>query len=98
MICQSVYRRSPCRHCSLLRVVKRRGLCHRCYYTKAIRRLYSDNRKRGAGSVGNDWVRPTPLPDEPTDALPGTEAKVEVMRARFAERQSLWHPEDARGQ
>jgi hypothetical protein len=33
--------------------------------------------------------------DEPTDALPGTEAKVEVMRSRLLRGLRIFHPDDA---
>jgi hypothetical protein len=32
----------------------------------------------------------------PTDAMPGTPAKIAVIRARLARGESLWHPEDER--
>jgi hypothetical protein len=34
-------------------------------------------------------------PAAPTDALPGTSAKVDAMRARFERREALFHPLDA---
>jgi hypothetical protein len=37
-----------------------------------------------------------PTPAEPTPFLPGTEAKLQVLRRRARERLSLWHPQDAR--
>lgn len=40
--------------------------------------------------IGGD----VPLPDEPTNALPGTEAKIEVLRKRAAAGQALTHPDD----
>jgi hypothetical protein len=39
---------------------------------------------------------PAPLPDAPTEALPGTEEKLLVMRARFRKRQEVFHPQDHR--
>lgn len=36
-----------------------------------------------------------PLPDRPTECLPGTPGKVEVLAERFRKGQSLWHPQDA---
>src|ERR1700722_5339492 len=35
-------------------------------------------------------------PDTPTDALPGTAAKVDVMAERYKARRNLHHPDDAR--
>lgn len=37
---------------------------------------------------------PAPLPAEPTDALPGTPAKLAEMERRAAARQALFHPGD----
>lgn len=34
---------------------------------------------------------------EPTEALPGTAAKIEALAARVMEGQPLWHPGDAQG-
>lgn len=42
----------------------------------------------------NDGYAPTKLPD-PTDALPGTAEKVEVLRQRFSRNEILWSDEDA---
>jgi hypothetical protein len=39
-------------------------------------------------------IRTGALPDEPTDALPGTEEKVLAMIQRAARRQQLFHPLD----
>lgn len=36
---------------------------------------------------------PLPLP-EPTDAMPGSPEKVEILRARVQSKLSLWHPND----
>jgi hypothetical protein len=35
------------------------------------------------------------LPTEPTQALPGSAEKVEILIQRARNRQCLWHPEDA---
>lgn len=39
-------------------------------------------------------VRPIPL--EPTDAIPGSEEKIQVMRDRWANGYSIHHPNDIR--
>jgi len=33
-------------------------------------------------------------PDQPTDSLPGTPDKVDVLAARLRARQALWYPRD----
>jgi hypothetical protein len=42
----------------------------------------------------NDFTGEPQL-DEPTQALPGTEEKIEVMARRAAHRLALFHPQDA---
>lgn len=42
-----------------------------------------------------DHITPRPLPARPTLAGPGTSAKVEVMRERWARGEHLHHPDDA---
>lgn len=50
----------------------------------------SKSSRRGPGNLNRKRTLPTP-----TDALPGTAAKVAVLIARVAARQQLWHPDDA---
>lgn len=47
-------------------------------------------------SLCPDSLSDRPPPDEPTDALPGTAAKIAVMAARLAAGQTLFHGDDAR--
>jgi hypothetical protein len=49
---------------------------------------------RGDGIALKGQLR-APLPDMPTDALPGTAEKVNVMQARARLAQQLFHPDDA---
>lgn len=44
---------------------------------------------------GADSHRAAPLPDEPTDARPGSEEKVRVLEQRARCRRQLFHPQDA---
>jgi hypothetical protein len=85
--------RPPCRHCGRP-ACRPRGLCWACYHKPGVRDLYPSASKfarRGSG-LGSGRA---PLPDAPTSALPGTEAKVLVLIERARKRQSLWHPDDA---
>ncbi len=85
-----------CRHCHAgPAVVRRRGLCDRCYHDPTIRRHYAKVTPRRANRQP-DCYRVAPIPDEPTAALPGSKAKMKVMRLRLAKRQRLQHPGDAR--
>ena len=83
--------RPPCRHCLRRRVGTRRcrGLCWACSRDPAVRGLYRPAVRPGSAAGG----RRVP-PDEPTDAAPGTAAKVEVMRARLEAGRSAFHPRD----
>lgn len=90
-----------CRHCQRPLIGKkgpRRGLCHRCRETGGLPRLYppAPSKYSGTGEVP-DYFGPSRAPQEATDALPGTEQKIQAMEARAALGLSLWHPDDATG-
>lgn len=99
------HRRVRCRHCGRAKSPRARswrGLCWSCYWKPAIRQSYPTRtnqfdarprpRRRPDGpAVGR------PIPDEPTEAPPGSRLKVEVLAERARRRQQLWHPEDAGG-
>ena len=91
-------RRPPCRHCGGNVACRPRGLCWPCFGDPAVRALYptsaAPTSRRG---VGNGVMASAPPPSEPTDALPGSEAKMAVLAARAARGESLWHPSDAGG-
>lgn len=91
-------KRPPCRHCGGRYSCRPRGLCWPCHRDGAVRALYpvkdSPHSRRG---VGNGVMASAPPPSEPTDALPGSEAKMAVLAARAARGESLWHPSDAGG-
>lgn len=81
-----------CRHCRRRkRQQGRRGLCWTCAQVPEVRLSYPSAMKLGAGHRNAD---PTP-PATPTDAQPGTAAKVDVLAARAAAGVGLWHPADA---
>jgi hypothetical protein len=84
--------RPPCLHCERRLAAKgRRGLCLSCWHDRGIRKRYP--MKPGGHGKGRDCTGARPLP-EPTDAPPGSEAKVKVLARRARLRQELWHPED----
>jgi len=62
-------------------------------YGRAPRTVHSDLLLRGH----DEDFMPAPA-DWPTAALAGSPEKVEVMRLRVELGQSLWHPNDNRGQ
>jgi hypothetical protein len=86
--------RKPCHHCQRVAILRPRGLCHRCYRRPRIRRRYPAFSQYGRRGVGNICGN-APLPSEPTDALPGSAEKIEVLAQRAARHESLWHPLDA---
>lgn len=84
----------PCRHCGKVRTFRRRMLCGTCYDRPAVREAAG-----GGFGHGYEGRRRRPgrrLPAEPTDALPGTEAKIRVLERRAARGEQLFHPLDAR--
>lgn len=81
----------PCKHCgTLTRCYKGRGLCWKCYGNTAVRAAYSTC----------DGREPKPLrgglklPAQPTNAVLGSKQKVDVMEARAARGESVFHPDD----
>jgi hypothetical protein len=83
-----------CRHCNRVPSNRPRGLCWSCYYRPGVRDLYPSTSKFARRGV-EDRVGRVPLPDAPTGAMPGSEAKVLILMERARKRQSLWHPADA---
>jgi hypothetical protein len=79
-----------CRHCHAAAVSRPRGLCWRCFYTPGIKEKYPSTH-RGIG-----LKQPTGPASFPTNALPGSDAKIEIMKLRAGLRQELYHPQDAR--
>ncbi len=83
-----------CRNCQKSKSNRPRGLCWTCYYAPGVRELFPSTSKfarRGLGSFNGN----APLPDEPTDASPGSDAKIMILMKRAAKRQALFHPQDS---
>jgi hypothetical protein len=72
----------------------RRGLCRICYGTPGVRDLYPAS-KFGRRGLGRGY-RNAAMPNEPTNAPPGSSEKVEELQRRAIRGESLWHPDDAR--
>ncbi len=90
-----------CRHCGRkCKVLYPRGLCHEHYYgTPAVRALYpSLSVFHGARMSGwaDDHQGDDGPPAEATEALPGTEKKLEALATRFSRREALWRDDDKR--
>jgi len=76
-----------CLHCqSRQKVQGLRGLCRICFDDLDVRACYP--------SVHDLAQLSPPLPPESTDALPGSWAKIEVMRQRVADGYQPHHPDD----
>jgi hypothetical protein len=83
-----------CRHCHQCKTTRPRGLCWSCYYTPKIRDRYPSTSifaRRGVGNFNGD----APLADFPSDAIPGSEAKIRILMERASRMQSLFHPLDS---
>jgi hypothetical protein len=86
--------RPICRHCRRSAVNRPRGLCWHCYYTPGVKDLYGYVEcRQSARGVGNGCINATL--GEPTQAMPGTREKLEVLAARARNHQALFHPADA---
>lgn len=89
----------PCCHCKRRKAYTVRGLCWTCLQDPEVRVLFPSTskfaRKGGAMDDEENEYIPSPCP-EPTNAIPGTDAKVAILEARLAARVELWHEDDVR--
>ena len=82
-----------CCHCYIDKSGGGRGICNRCYKDIGIRQKYAPHAsyKTGhglkMGTVTDEW--------QPTEYLPGTPEKVNVLVYRASRGWPLWHPNDA---
>jgi hypothetical protein len=83
-----------CRHCHRFKSSRPRGLCWACYYTPGIRDHYPSTSKFARRGLGNFNGDASPA-DYPTDAYPGSEAKIRILMQRAGRQQSLFHPLDS---
>lgn len=82
-----------CIHCGQRPANRPRRLCWGCYYTPGVKDQYQPVSVNGRRGVAGE--APLMPADSPTDALPGTEEKIEVLMRRAALGQALYHPMDA---
>lgn len=83
-----------CKHCQKLRRHAARHLCRGCADQPHIRERYPPI-KSTMRNTTISLATPSQLP-EPTNALPGSEEKIQVLIRRVADGVCLWHPRDAR--
>jgi hypothetical protein len=89
---------TPCQHCKRRKNCKPRGLCYRCHTDPDVRALYPPNGAWGAAGALGAAAELTPLypASRPTYCRPGTVGKFLELCRRYAAREALWHPRDAR--
>jgi hypothetical protein len=68
--------------------VKSRGLCRICYFMPGSLDRFPSKQQLGYGQTA------ATKPCEPTDAMPGTPEKIEVLTQRARLGQLLWHVAD----
>jgi len=94
---KSTHRSGPrCRHCGKKVSCRPRGLCWTCYHVPNIVRLYpfgGEHPQYAHKGSGLDCEEPKE-PMLPTDAMPGSEAKIQVLRRRAARGEFLFHRAD----
>lgn len=86
------YQVNRCRDCKRRPVTRNLGLCGRCYQDPAVRAIYTTQTPPEVP----DRYGFQPLPELPTDARPGSEAKISILEARALTGSQLWHPRDWR--
>jgi hypothetical protein len=84
-----------CRHCQKVRSNRPRGLCWSCYYRPGVRDQYPSTSKYARRGV-SDFNGQSTVAAQPTEALPGSVEKVDILMERARLGLSLWHPRDAR--
>lgn len=82
-------RPDPCVHCGLCPGWATRGLCRKCARIQRVREEYGITTREPEP----DYSRLTEC--QPTQAQPGSEAKIQVLTQRHASGQHLHHPQDA---
>jgi hypothetical protein len=95
-----MHNKPRCRHCRIRTRQDNgyRGLCRACHQVLRIRNLYpaihpARGQRFNVGCPTKGKLRGL-LDPNPTEALPGTEAKVQVLIARATAGYALFHPLD----
>jgi len=85
-----------CRHCAKPIVnTTRRGLCAGCYNTRLIRDQYPAPSPTACGTYrGIDHGNKQGELPEPTEALPGSPEKLQVLMRRARRGEKLFHAKD----
>lgn len=92
-----------CLSCRYYRRIERYGICRRCYYDLEIRERFRPKDINGnhirhdfndAILIISESMSRCKIPKEPTNYLPGTKEKIEVMRQRVERGEHIHHPLD----
>jgi len=82
---------TPCDHCIVGQGwTKRRRLCDDCWKDEAVREFYGGK----DGLVESDRLKEVSPPQTPCTAEPGSDEKIKVLSERYANGESLHHPQD----
>lgn len=83
-----------CLLCGQTKPHKSRNLCLACYQRPESDPLKIETRHRVERDTLSIFI-PTGLPDHPTEFLPGSNEKMEVMAQRLIDGREIHHPDDA---
>lgn len=84
-----------CRHCGREARPRGRGLCWGCFADPELRTQYQPLPRQPYRKLSyDDFNGGYQLAGEPTDSMPGSDGKIEVLAQRFDLKVSLWHPLD----
>lgn len=83
-----------CLLCGQTKPHKSRNLCLACYQRPESDPLKIETRHRVERDTQSIFI-PTGLPDHPTEFLPGSNEKMEVMAQRLIDGKEIHHPDDA---
>src|ERR1700676_5484794 len=81
-----------CLHCLIRKANKSRGLCYSCYFRPGVRGLYPITSQFAPRNVGLHCLGI----GCPTAAVPGSQAKLDVMQQRAKDNVAITHPDDLR--
>jgi hypothetical protein len=89
-------RRRPgdrCRHCTVFKCCRPKGLCWGCYYTLAVRALYPPLSPAGRRGVGRGDRKCRPASDV-TDSRPGSPERIAVYAGRAERDEEIFSKRD----
>lgn len=88
-----------CHHCGLFKIPKKKRwgrLCDECRLDDKISRFYINNLIDIENEIEEEGMI-FPIPETATDAIPGSEEKIEIMKKRAEQKVQLFHPLDKNG-